>query len=340
MNSLPSPSGSAFDRITALDLRSGLSVPHLDQRRRRCSSVPNVMPPKEQDKKEPAGAATGGADAGGAGGAGAAAGGAPSGGAATGPPHCGNTSGGAKSGAQGTGATNKLPTGQGPPAGTPPPGRNPLSVGRDDGLIQLSPAALQQLLAAAVATATGAAPPADVNHRKLPKFWDEEPEAWFSVFRGSFDGRLPDELVMFNKMLPLLPPTAVSLCRPLVGSQARDVFQQAERLLLAHYRLRPLEHGKRLHSCTSLGDRTPTSMLQSMRSLQPALGSAKVCFSVTSSLTFSRMSSGMWFLPWTIWTRWRRRRRTSTKPTLRLWSALDIFSTLELPKQFFHGSRA
>ena len=74
---------------------------------------------------------------------------------------------------------------------------------------------------------------------------------------------------MFNKMLPLLPPTAVSLCRPLVGSPANDVFCQAERLLLAHYRLRPLERGKRLYNCTSLGDRTPTSMLQYMRSLHP-----------------------------------------------------------------------
>ena len=203
------------------------------------------MPPKEQDKKEPAPNAAGNAAAGGTQGAS----GGPTGGAAAsgaGPTPTGNSTG-TRSGStqRGTGATNKLPTGHGQTASPPPP----LPVGRDDGLIQLSPAALQQLLAAAVATATGATS-TDVSHRKLPKFWDEEPEAWFSVFRGSFGDHFPAKLVMFNKMLPLLPPIAVSLCRPLVGNQALDVFQQAERLLLAHYRLRPLERGKRLYGCT------------------------------------------------------------------------------------------
>ena len=52
----------------------------------------------------------------------------------------------------------------------------PLTVGRDDGLLQLSPAALQQMLAAAVASATSS--PSHEQGPKLPKFWEEEPEAW------------------------------------------------------------------------------------------------------------------------------------------------------------------
>ena len=74
---------------------------------------------------------------------------------------------------------------------------------------------------------------------------------------------------LFNCMLSLLPTTAVSLCRPLVRNSPQDVVTQAERLLLSHYQLAPLERGRLLYNCTSLGDRTPTAMLQYMRTLQP-----------------------------------------------------------------------
>ena len=49
------------------------------------------------------------------------------------------------------------------------------------------------LLAAAV---PAVAPPMESSHPKLPKFWDEEPRAWFSVFRGSFEGRHSTELLI------------------------------------------------------------------------------------------------------------------------------------------------
>ena len=39
----------------------------------------------------------------------------------------------------------------------------------------------------AVAASAGASPPSD---NKLPKFWEEEPEEWFSVFRGHFGVRV------------------------------------------------------------------------------------------------------------------------------------------------------
>ena len=98
------------------------------------------------------------------------------------------------------------------------------------------------MLAAAVAA--NAPPSANPDTTKLPKFWEEEPEAWFSVFRGHFIGRNATELIMFNRMLPLLPTAAVSLCRPLVQDSPQDVFAQAERLLLKHYQLSPLERGR------------------------------------------------------------------------------------------------
>ena len=152
---------------------------------------------RDSTKPDADGGATGGAA--GAGGATGATGGA-AGGAK------GGATGGAAGGAKG-GTKNKPP-----PVNLPP-----LPIGRDDGLLHLSPAALQQMLAAAVAASAGT--PSSSDNNKLPKFWEEEPEAWFSVFHGHFDGRPApvSEHVMFNRMLPLLPMTAVSLCHPLVS---------------------------------------------------------------------------------------------------------------------------
>ena len=87
--------------------------------------------------------------------------------------------------------------------------------------------------------------------------------------RDSFKGKQASELHKFNTLLPLLPTAAVSLCRPLVESKPHDVFTQAEALLLHHYQLGPMERGKLIYQCTSLGDRTPVTMLAYLRSLQP-----------------------------------------------------------------------
>ena len=217
---------------------------YVDQRRRRhCSSVPTmtVHSPDGKPDHQAKGGQTGAQEA--------------SGGAAA---------GGAAGGATGTGAKNKIPAPKPQMFNTPPP-----PIGRDDGLVHLSSAALQQMLAAAVAGAVAAPVAASDHGNKLPKFWEEEPEAWFSVFRGHFAGRQVPELAMFNRMLPLLPTLAVSLCCPLVANPPDNVFAQAERLLLRHYQLSPLECGRLLYNCTSLGDRTPTAMLQYMRTLQP-----------------------------------------------------------------------
>ena len=139
--------------------------------------------------------------------------------------------------------------------------------------MHLFPAALQQILAAAVAASQPAAASSSDHSNKLPKFWEEDPEAWFSVFRSHFEGRAVPvtENAMFNRMLPLLPTVVVSLCCPLVRNPPADVFAQAERLLLSHYQLRPLERGRLLYNCTSLGDQTPTAMLQHMRTMQPGM---------------------------------------------------------------------
>ena len=142
----------------------------------------------------------------------------------------------------------------------------PFPPANADGVLQITPAMLQQLLASAVASVATAA-----NHREppVPKFWESEPAAWFRVFRGHYQPRNLSQVALFNALLPLVPPSAVALCRPFVGSAAPDVFDQVERLLLQRFEMSAMERGKALVECTSLGDRTPEEMLQHMRSLQP-----------------------------------------------------------------------
>ena len=129
------------------------------------------------------------------------------------------------------------------------------------GNIELTPQMLQQLLT--LANAGGHKEP------PVPKLWESEPAAWFQVFRGHYAPRNLTQQALFNALLPLIPPSAVALCRPFVGSNAPDVFDRVEELLLRRFGLSPMERGKALIECTSLGDRTPEEMFQHMRSLQP-----------------------------------------------------------------------
>ena len=132
------------------------------------------------------------------------------------------------------------------------------------GVLQITPAMLQQLVASATAASSS-------NPREPPvlKFWESEAAVWFQVFHWYYQQRNLTQLALLNALLPLAPASAVSLCRPYVGSAAPDVFDQVERLLLQRFEMSPRECGKAHSECTSLGDRTPEEMLQYMRSLQP-----------------------------------------------------------------------
>ena len=129
---------------------------------------------------------------------------------------------------RGTGTTPKTnaPTGTSASALTSAasPGSRSLLAGpfppaNAEGVLQITPAVLQQLLASAVAASSS-------NHREppMPKFWESEPAAWFQVFRGHYQPWNLSQLALFNVLLPLVPDSAIALCRPFVGSAAPDVF--------------------------------------------------------------------------------------------------------------------
>ena len=283
-----------------LDLRSGREVHFKDLRRRRRSSLPTVLlvpedlilmtppPPPGAQGGTPApgsaagtpstkpntgnaaasGTAAGQGTAAGKGAAGAAGAAGTAGTSGTGTKSGTSTSGttgSAGGSSRGAGAipknnttgTSAPPSSVGPPVNTLPP-VDPAAV------LQITPAMLQQLLSSAIA-ASSSSP----REPPVPKFWESEPAAWFQVFRGHYQPRNLTQLALFNALLPLVPTSAVTLCRPFVGSTAPDVFDRVERLLLQRFEMSQMERGKALLECTSLGDKTPEEMLQHMRSLQP-----------------------------------------------------------------------
>ena len=133
----------------------------------------------------------------------------------------GGAAGGVGRGAGGTGgATHRRDNAQ--------PGGHLAPVIDGKSLIQLTPQALQQLLANAVASTPGVSAPALAPAPKCPKFWDQEPLVWFMVFRGHYEGRNLCQLDRFKALLPLLSALAVSLCRPLVTAPTPTVMDDAQ----------------------------------------------------------------------------------------------------------------
>ena len=184
--------------------------------------------------------ATGGATGGAAGGAtgGAAGGQAPGGAATSGQKTGGATSGGRtgttpKTGAAGTATDNVHQRGS-LAAPLPAP-----AAGQDQ-VLQITSSMLQQLLSSAIAASNSG------QHREppVPKFWEAEPAAWFQVFRGHYQQRNLTQVALFNALLPLVPTSAVALCRPFVGSTATNVFDQVERLLLKRFEMSRMEPGE------------------------------------------------------------------------------------------------
>ena len=119
--------------------------------------------------------------------------------------------------------------------------------GRDIGLLQLSPAALQQMLAVAVA--------AQRPHPPTPPL-TTAPSCRSSGRKSPKLGSLSLEAILLDVTHPCRSLLSLTACAhffplwPLVRSSPPNVFAQAEKLLLSHYQLSPLERGRRLYHCT------------------------------------------------------------------------------------------
>ena len=146
----------------------------------------------------------------------------------------------------------------------------PLTAAR--GPITIDPAALQDLISNAYAAGSGAREPRHANQSALPKtpqFWTEEPQGWFRVFELHLPRPVPSQTVCFDRMLAYLPAVAISKVRSIISDPPLDAYTCAKALLLKFFLKTERARAEELREMRSLGDRSPSDMLQYMRSLQP-----------------------------------------------------------------------
>ena len=129
--------------------------------------------------------------------------------------------------------------------------------------------------AAAPVLGAGAAPAAsptfkELRDRKVPDFWEDDPEAWFKIMDAHLGQANPplSEQVKFTLLLPLLQGPAVKKIVRLVKAPPPTVYTKAKEILIRHYKRDDNDMIAELLGLTSLGDHTAVDFLEHMRSLQ------------------------------------------------------------------------
>ena len=140
------------------------------------------------------------------------------------------------------------------------------------GPITIDPAALQDLISNSYAAGSGSRDSRHASQGALPKtpqFWTEEPQGWFRVFELHLPRPVPSQAVCFDRMLAYLPAVAISKVRSIIADPPLDAYTRAKALLLKFFLKTERARAEELREMRSLGDRSPSDMLQYMRSLQP-----------------------------------------------------------------------
>ena len=152
-----------------------------------------------------------------------------------------------------------------------------------DAYPEAPPPWLSQVINAAVtaaATAVAALPqrqpppsrtlaPTKLSDRKVPDFWESQPEEWFRIFDAHLAFFRPSEDAAFNTLLPLLTPTAISKMTPILRVPGRQPYTTAKATLLKHFAKTPRDLARELRDLRSLGDNKPSEILAHIRGLLP-----------------------------------------------------------------------
>jgi len=143
----------------------------------------------------------------------------------------------------------------------------------------MDPAAVQQMIAEALAAAAAAAPPpppaavAAVGV-KLPEFWVSDPDMWFSqteaVFRRS---NVTASFTKYDHVLMKLPEAVVVSVRNLVAAVRPtdpDPYEKLKARLTASYAKTRWQQVFALLRHPDIGDRRPSQLMNEMLALLPA----------------------------------------------------------------------
>ena len=126
--------------------------------------------------------------------------------------------------------------------------------------------------ASAAASSAGPAPRSSklkITDRKLPDFWEWQPVAWFRLFDRHVKPFKPSQAETFDALLPLLSSSACKHVQPIVRSPGLDPYTRARASLIRHFDKTPRDNAREFRRLESLGDMTPSDMLEHIYGLLP-----------------------------------------------------------------------
>ena len=140
---------------------------------------------------------------------------------------------------------------------------------------QFSQAWFAKVIGAAVAAASSSSSGAPrssklkITDRKLPDFWEWQPVAWFRLFDRHIKPFKPSQAEAFDALLPLLSTAACRHVQPIVRTPGLDPYSRARTSLIRHFDKTPRDQAREFRRLESLGDMTPSDMLEHIMGLLP-----------------------------------------------------------------------
>lgn len=115
---------------------------------------------------------------------------------------------------------------------------------------------------------------------KLPPFWTDTPEGWFSYIESNFNiAHITRSRTKFDHVVTALPSTIIRDIIDVIQSpNADDPYAHIKKTILARTTISERERLRQLLSKEDLGDRTPSQLLRHMQAL---LGNKAESFDAT-----------------------------------------------------------
>ena len=124
--------------------------------------------------------------------------------------------------------------------------------------------------AAAAPVRAGSVFPAERLTLKMPMFYEDKLELWFSLIEGHFEEtNKTAEKARFRSVVPLLTTKAVTHAESILLEPPEDAYTQLKANLIRRFRRHKLDMLCEMRDIKSLGDRSPLQMLAHLRSLSP-----------------------------------------------------------------------
>ena len=113
-------------------------------------------------------------------------------------------------------------------------------------------------------------PPPDRISKRMPVFWEHQPEVWFSVLEGHFqEAGVDADEARYRILVSLLSSKAVTQVKRILLAPPPDAYARCKADLLAHFQRDSLDMLRELREVRSMGDRDAVEFLNYLRSLSP-----------------------------------------------------------------------